>query len=42
MAANKIGLIVTHSADNPELATLPFILATGAMAMDVETGREIA
>jgi predicted peroxiredoxin len=36
MATKKIGLVVTHSADQPELATLPFILATGAMAMGVE------
>jgi predicted peroxiredoxin len=36
MTAKKIGLIVTHCADDPELATLPFILATGAMAMEVE------
>lgn len=36
MASKKIGLIVTHAADDPEMATLPFILATGAMTMDVE------
>lgn len=36
MPQKKIGLIVTHCADDPELATLPFIIATGAMAMDVE------
>jgi len=36
MADKKIGLVVTHASDNPEMATLPFILATGAMAMSVE------
>jgi predicted peroxiredoxin len=36
MADKKIGLIVTHAADDPELATLAFVLATGAMAMGVE------
>ena len=36
MAQKKIGLAVTHGADNPELATLAFVLANGAMAMDVD------
>lgn len=36
MTDKKIGLIVTHAADDPEMATLPFILANGAIAMDVE------
>jgi predicted peroxiredoxin len=36
MARKKVGFIVTHAADDPELATLPFMLAVGAMAMDVE------
>ena len=36
MPGKKIGLIVTHAAENPELATLPFMLATAALAMDVE------
>jgi uncharacterized protein involved in oxidation of intracellular sulfur len=31
----KVGFVVTHAADDPELATLPFMLATGAMTMDV-------
>lgn len=35
MAVKKIGLVVTHADDEPELATLPFVLANGAMAMDV-------
>lgn len=36
MAQKKIGLVVTHATDNAELSTLPFVLANGAMAMDVE------
>lgn len=36
MGASKVGFIVTHSADDPEMATLPFILANGAMAMNVD------
>jgi predicted peroxiredoxin len=36
MGAKKIGLVVTHSADSPELATIPFVLANGAMAMGVD------
>jgi len=36
MADKKIGLVVTHAADNAELATLAFIIANGAMVMDVE------
>jgi len=36
MADKKIGLIVTHAADNPELSTLAFVIATGAMSMGVE------
>jgi len=36
MPDRKIGLVVTHSANDPELATLPFMLATAALAMDVE------
>jgi predicted peroxiredoxin len=35
MAEEKIGLIITHGADTPELTTLPFALANGAIAMDV-------
>ncbi len=31
----KITYIVTYGEDNPEKATIPFILANGAMAMDV-------
>lgn len=32
----KIVYIVTHGADDPERATLPFVLANAAQAMDVE------
>jgi uncharacterized protein len=31
----KIMYIVTHGDDDPELATIPFVLANGALAMDV-------
>lgn len=31
----KITYIITYADDNPEKATIPFILAIGAMAMDV-------
>jgi len=31
----KITYIATYGEDNPEKATIPFILATGAMAMEV-------
>ena len=31
----KITYIITHADDDPELATIPFILANAAMAMDV-------
>ncbi len=36
MDKHRIGLIVTHSADDPERATLPFMLATVALTMGVE------
>jgi len=32
----KIGFIVTHSADKPEIAALPFMMAAVAPVMDVE------
>jgi predicted peroxiredoxin len=32
----KIIYVVTHGADDPERATLPFVHANGALAMDVE------
>lgn len=32
----RIGFIVTRAEDDPERATLPFMIATMALAMDVE------
>jgi predicted peroxiredoxin len=32
----KVGFVVTHAEDDPELATIPFMLANGAMAMGVD------
>jgi predicted peroxiredoxin len=34
--AQKFVLVCTHGADDPERATIPFVLATTAQAMDVE------
>ncbi|PKQ19667.1 MAG: sulfur reduction protein DsrE [Actinobacteria bacterium HGW-Actinobacteria-6] len=31
-----IGFVVTHAQDDPEMATLPLMLAIGGMTMDVE------
>lgn len=36
MSDKKVGFVVTHATDDPEMATLPFMLATGALAMGVE------
>ncbi|HEY5506294.1 MAG TPA: DsrE family protein [Coriobacteriia bacterium] len=36
MSVKKVGFVVTHAADDSEMATLPFMLATGAMTMQVE------
>jgi predicted peroxiredoxin len=36
VVAKKIGFIVTHADDAPEMATLPFMIATVALTMDVE------
>lgn len=36
MAGTKIGFIITHSSDDPERATLPFMIAAVSPAMDVE------
>jgi predicted peroxiredoxin len=33
----KLVIIGTHGAEDPERATLPFVVATAALAMDVET-----
>ena len=32
----KIVYIATHGGENPEMASLPFVLANAALAMDVE------
>jgi uncharacterized protein len=34
MAEQKLGFIVTHALEDPERATLPFVLINGALAMD--------
>lgn len=31
----RLGFVVRHAEDDPETATLPFMIATGAMAMGV-------
>jgi uncharacterized protein len=36
MTRKKIGFVVTHCQDAPETATLAFIVANAAVAMDVE------
>jgi predicted peroxiredoxin len=36
MGERKIGLIVTHAGDDPERATLPFMIANGAMTLGVK------
>jgi predicted peroxiredoxin len=33
---DKIVLVVTHGPESPELATIPFVIATAAQASDVE------
>jgi predicted peroxiredoxin len=35
MTAKRIGLVITHAGDEPEMATLPFMIATVAQTMDV-------
>ena len=35
-ASEKIVYIVTHAGEDPERATLPFVLANAALAMEVE------
>jgi predicted peroxiredoxin len=35
MSDKKVGFIATHAEDDAEKATLPFMLATGAIAMGV-------
>jgi uncharacterized protein involved in oxidation of intracellular sulfur len=34
--SKAIGFVVTHAQDDPEMATLPIMLAIGGMTMDVE------
>lgn len=34
--ADKLAIICTHGPESPELATIPFVLATAAQASDVE------
>lgn len=34
--SKAIGFIVTHAENDPEMATLPFMIAVGGMTMDVE------
>lgn len=35
MAKEKLVLIATHATDDPERATIPFVMANAAMAMDM-------
>jgi predicted peroxiredoxin len=34
--AEKMVIFATHGAEDPEMATLPFVVANAALAMDVE------
>ena len=34
--AEKLVIMVTHGSDNPELQTIPFVMAAAALASDVE------
>jgi predicted peroxiredoxin len=36
MAQSKLVLMVTNGPENPELATIPFVMATTALASDVD------
>lgn len=36
MASEKLVIMVTHGPDDPERATIPFVLAAAAVASDVE------
>ncbi len=39
MADNeKLVFMVTHGPEDPELATIPFVMAVAALASDVEVG----
>ena len=35
--AEKLVFMATHGPDNPELVTIPFVMAVAALASDVET-----
>ncbi len=35
-APEKLVIVVTHGPEEPELATLPFVMAAGALVSDVE------
>jgi predicted peroxiredoxin len=35
-ATEKLVIVVTHGPDEPELATLPFVMAAGALVSDIE------
>lgn len=35
-AAEKLVFMITHGPDDPELATIPFVMAAAALASDVE------
>ena len=34
MENQQLGFIITHAIENPDLATLPFVLINGALAME--------
>ncbi len=34
--SDRIVYIITHSDDNPEKAIIPFVLANGALSMDID------
>jgi len=36
MASKKMVIVTTHGAENPELATIPFVMANAALASDTE------
>ena len=40
--AEKLVIMVTHGPDEPELATIPFVMAGAAVASDVEVGTAVA
>jgi predicted peroxiredoxin len=36
MASKKMVFVMTHGAENPELATVPFVMANAALASEME------